>query len=380
MGDERWAEHFKEILNRPPPPEPPEIPDAGETLEVNMNPPTKAEIRKAIKTMKSGKAAGPDGIPPEALKDDINTSTDMLHPFLQKVWENEEMPMEWKKGYLVKLPKKGDLSSCGNWRGITLLSIPGKILSRIILERLRTTLDQKLRDEQAGFRQRKSCTDQIASLRIIIEQSLEWQTSLYMTFVDFQKAFDSVDREVIWKLMQYYGIPHKFINIIRRLYENSTCQVIHDGKLTDPFKVETGSVLLYGSETWGTTKTNTTKLQTFINRCLKYIFKVRWPQTISNEELWRRTEQTPIDIQIKKRKWGLIGHTLRKPPTDITRQSLEWNPQGKRKVGRPKQTWRRSMKAEIRSAGRTELKRDAQNRVRWRGVALALFSSGDPEA
>ncbi|RUS72506.1 hypothetical protein EGW08_019734 [Elysia chlorotica] len=77
-----------------------------------------------------------------------------------------------------------------------------------------------------------------------------------------------------------------------------------------------------------------------------------------------------------------IGHTLRKPPTDITRQSLEWNPQGKRKVGRPKQTWRRSMEAEIRSAGRTwtELKSDAQNRVRWRGVALALCSSGDPEA
>ncbi|RUS73880.1 hypothetical protein EGW08_018350 [Elysia chlorotica] len=141
-------------------------------------------------------------------------------------------------------------------------------------------------------------------------------------------------------------------------------------------------VLLYGSETWRTTKTNTTKLQTFINGCLKYILKVRWPQTISNEELWRRTEQTPIDIQIKKRKWGWIGHTLRKPPTDIMRQSLEWNPQGKRKVGRPKQTWRRSMEAEIRSAGRTwtELKRDAQNRVRWRGVALALCSSGDPDA
>ncbi|RUS70611.1 hypothetical protein EGW08_021624 [Elysia chlorotica] len=107
-----------------------------------------------------------------------------------------------------------------------------------------------------------------------------------------------------------------------------------------------------------------------------------WSQTISNEELWRRIEQTPIDIQIKKRKWGWIGHTLRKPPTDITRQSLEWNPQVKRKVGRPKQTWRISMEAEIRSAGRTwtELKRDDQSRVRWRCVALALCSSGDPEA
>nr|KAG5702413.1 hypothetical protein BaRGS_027500 [Batillaria attramentaria] len=61
-------------------------------------------------------------------------------------------------------------------------------------------------------------------MRIIIEQSLEWQTPLYSTFVDFQKAFDSVDREVIWKLMSHYGFPPKFVNIIRQLYEDATCQ------------------------------------------------------------------------------------------------------------------------------------------------------------
>ncbi|RUS88701.1 hypothetical protein EGW08_003516 [Elysia chlorotica] len=159
-------------------------------------------------------------------------------------------------------------------------------------------------------------------------------------------------------------------NSLRPIWNSSALSIRNKLRI---FNTNVKSVLLYGSETWRTTKTNTTKLQTFINRCLKYILKVRWPQTISNEELWRRSEQTPIDIQIKKRKWVWIGHTLRKPSTDITRQSLEWNPQGKRKVGRPKQTWRRSMEAEIRSAGKTwtELKRDAQNRVRWRGVALA---------
>ncbi|KAL8567075.1 hypothetical protein ACOMHN_027502 [Nucella lapillus] len=162
---------------------------------------------KAIKSLKSGKAAGPNGIPPEALKADIQTSTDMLHPLLVKIWETEAVPKDWKKGFLVKLPKKGDLSLCNNWRGIMLLSIPGKVLSRIILERLKTALDKTLRDEQAGFRQDRSCTDHIATMRIIIEQSLEWQTPLYNIFVDFQKAFDSVDREVIWKLMQHYGFP-----------------------------------------------------------------------------------------------------------------------------------------------------------------------------
>jgi hypothetical protein len=80
---------------------------------------------------------------------------------------------DWKKGHLVKLPKKGDLASCYNWRGIMLLSIPGKVLARIILERLKTMLDKTLWEEQAGFRQNRSCTDHIVTMRIIIKQSLE---------------------------------------------------------------------------------------------------------------------------------------------------------------------------------------------------------------
>nr|KAG5686938.1 hypothetical protein BaRGS_018927 [Batillaria attramentaria] len=156
----------------PPPPVPPDIPPAAQLLDISTNPSTKTEIIKAFKSLKSGKAAGPDGIPPEALKADIQTSTDMLHPLLRKIWESESVPQDWKKGHLVKLPKKGDLSSCSNWRGIMLLSIPGKVLTRIILERLKTALDKTLREKQAGFRNDRSCTDHIATMRIIIEQSL----------------------------------------------------------------------------------------------------------------------------------------------------------------------------------------------------------------
>ena len=130
------------------------------------------------------------------------------------------------------------------------------------------------------------------------------------------------------------------------------------------------SALLYGSETWRVNKTNTHKLQTFTNRCLRNSLNVRWPEVVSNEQLWDKTKQTPIETEMRKRNWGWIGHTLRKPASNITRQALDWNLQGKRKVGRPKETWRRSTDAEIKAAGTTwaELKRIIQNRVRWRGV------------
>ena len=77
-----------------------------------------------------------------------------------------------------------------------LLSTAEKVLNRIILERLKVELDKRLRDEQAVFRKERSCTDQIATLRIIVEQSLEWNSPVYATFVDYKKAFDSVDQEV----------------------------------------------------------------------------------------------------------------------------------------------------------------------------------------
>lgn len=91
------------------------------------------------------------------------------------------------------MPKKGDLTNCGNYRGITLLSTPGKVFNRIILERMKDVVNDKLRDNQAGFRKNRSCIDQIATLRIIVEQSMEWSSPLLINFVDYEKAFDSID-------------------------------------------------------------------------------------------------------------------------------------------------------------------------------------------
>ena len=84
--------------------------------------------------------------------------------------EGRKIPTEWKDGHLIKLPKKGDLSSCSNYRGITLLSIQSKVFNRVLLNRMRDAIDTHHRDQQVGFRKDRSCTDQIATMIIILEQ------------------------------------------------------------------------------------------------------------------------------------------------------------------------------------------------------------------
>jgi hypothetical protein len=81
---------------------------------------------------------------------------------------------------------------------------------------------------------------QTRSLRIILEQSLEWNSPLHTNVIDYEKAFDSLDRQILWKLLRHYGVPGKITNIIRAPYEGTICRVIHNGQTTDSFKFQTG--------------------------------------------------------------------------------------------------------------------------------------------
>ncbi|KDR12593.1 uncharacterized protein LOC110836089 [Zootermopsis nevadensis] len=98
------------------------------------------------------------------------------------------------------------------------------------------------------------------------------------------------------------------------------------------------SVLLYGSETWKVTKTITSKLQAFVNRCLRRILNIHWPEVIPTKNSGQGQE-SEVSMQIKWQKWKWIGHTLRKGNEAIEREVLDWNLQGRRKRGRPRQTW-----------------------------------------
>ena len=129
-------------------------------------------------------------------------------------------------------------TDCNNWRGITLLSVSDKILGRIIYNRVCAAVDDHLRKEQVGFRKGKGCTDHIFALRNTIRISVhEWQWWLYVNFIDFKKAFDSVRRDSLWKILQSYGIPSSIRDISKSYYDGYTCSVSNSDMM---FEVKTG--------------------------------------------------------------------------------------------------------------------------------------------
>ncbi|VDP62054.1 unnamed protein product [Schistosoma mattheei] len=105
---------------------------------------------------------------------------------------------------------------------------------------MKDCVDDQIRDRHAGFRKDRSCTDQITTLWIIVEQSIGWISSLYINFIDYEKAFDSVDRTTLWKLLRHYGVPQKIVNIIQNSYDGLHCKIVHGGQLTKSFEVKTG--------------------------------------------------------------------------------------------------------------------------------------------
>ena len=109
---------------------------------------------------------GVDSITAELLKAPKELSAAKVHQLLEKVWKHEKIPDKWKRGLIIKLPKKGNLKECKNWRGITLLSVVGKILGRIVIDQIRNGVDIRLRNEQAGYRKGRGTTEQIFILTL----------------------------------------------------------------------------------------------------------------------------------------------------------------------------------------------------------------------
>ena len=137
----------------------------------------------------------------------------------------------------IKIPKKGFLSDCNNWCGITHLSVPSKIFCKVIIQRITQADDDILRNEQAGFRKGHGCKDHIFTLRNILDQYTECNRQLYVNFIDYEKPFDSIHRDSLWQILRAYGIPQRIVNIIECFYSNFTC-CVGQGNLS--FEVKTG--------------------------------------------------------------------------------------------------------------------------------------------
>ena len=143
--------------------------------------------------------------------------------------KNWQKPLsDWTKNLIVPLPKKGDLTKITNYRGISLMSVAGKLNQKRFLNKVCDKLDAKLRVNQAGYRPRQGCAEHIHVLRRILEGWDSKYLTLVAVFGEFKRAFDSIDRTFMFKILRHYEIPEQITNAIRLLYEGTRSAVIID--------------------------------------------------------------------------------------------------------------------------------------------------------
>ncbi|KAI0217907.1 putative aarF domain-containing protein kinase 5 [Lamellibrachia satsuma] len=239
----RWSEHFQKLLNVPG--------DIEHEALVNIQQritntcldeiPNMDEMARAIAGLKDGKAPGGDGIPAEVWKHGGDNLSNRLHQLITKAWEEGSVPQAWKDASIVTIYKKGDRTDCGNYRGISLLSIAGKIFARILLNRLSIHITPEVVPEtQCGFRSNRTTADMIFCLRQLQEKCIEQDRPLYIVFVDFTKAFDTVGRTGLWQLLRKYGCPEKFTTMIEALHTGMMANVSVGGEVSETFGVTNG--------------------------------------------------------------------------------------------------------------------------------------------
>ncbi|KAK3546377.1 hypothetical protein QTP70_026172, partial [Hemibagrus guttatus] len=233
----RWKECFEELMNEENERE--KRVEGVNSVEQKVDKIRKDEVRKALKRMKSGKAVGPDDIPVEVWKCLGEAAVEFLTSLFNRVLESERMPVEWRRSVLVPIFKnKGDVQSCSNYRGIKLMSHTMKLWERVVEARLRKVVE--ICEQQYGFMPRKSTTDAIFALRILMEKYRDGQRELHCVFVDLEKAYDRVPREELWYCMRKSGVAEKYVRVVQDMYERSRTVVRCAVGQTEEFNVEVG--------------------------------------------------------------------------------------------------------------------------------------------
>ena len=231
-----WAEYLQNLLNKVHTTDPDFLDDLP-TLPIILkldDPPSFNEVERAILRLKDNKAAGPDNIPPEVIKYGGCALHRRLHNFILDCWSAKCLPQQWKNANIILVHKqKGDRAECGNSRGISLLSVAGKVLAKIMLTRLlEHIVDLVLPESQCGFRRGRSTIDMIFVARQLQEKCREQHQDLYMAFVDLIMAFDTVNRDLLWNILRKFGCPPTFIAILQQFHTSMCDQVVMAGSLS----------------------------------------------------------------------------------------------------------------------------------------------------
>ena len=242
QNKDNWQKHFSELLGNisQPPGESfePIVRIIDTELPINTSSFTMDELDNALGKSKSN-AVGPDNIPLEIWKSEMFKSK-LLQLCNRTYVDNNLKPKEWSKSNIVPIHKKGSKGDPSNYRGISLNSIAAKVYNKMLLHRIQPHIDPILSWTQAGFRKSRSTLSNILALRRIIEGIRLKNIPLTMVFVDFCKAFDSINRDQMFKILEAYGIPNEIINAIKVIYKDNIAAVITPTGLTEFFRVLSG--------------------------------------------------------------------------------------------------------------------------------------------
>ena len=242
IGDEegmkkRWREYSEELYSEDKrvKKEIYDLTDDGKEPEV-----MEAEVEWAIKQLKDNKAPGSDEIPIEMIKAGDDAMIKTITKLCNNIWKTGEWPEDWKRSVFIPLFKKGDARDCENYRTIALISHTSKILLKIIHKRMENTIERELPVNQAGFRKSRGTRDHIANMRWIMERQREYGQEIHICFIDYSKAFDCINHDLMWKTLIEMGIPKHLIQLLRGLYEDQVAVIRTEFGDTDKFKIKKG--------------------------------------------------------------------------------------------------------------------------------------------
>ena len=179
------------------------------------------EVKWALEIITVNKSSGGDGILVALFQILKNDAVKVLYSICQQIWNTQHWPQDWKRSVFIPIPKKGNAKECSNYHTIALITHASKILQA----RLQQYMNHELPDVQAGFRIGRGTRDQITNICWTIKKAREFQKNICFCFIDYTKAFDFVDHNKLWKILQEMGIPDHLTCLLRNLYAGQEATV-----------------------------------------------------------------------------------------------------------------------------------------------------------
>ena len=198
------------------------------------------ETRRAIGKLKRGKAGGVCGVQGEMLKAGGEVTVRWLTAIFNVVWRTGVSPIDLRRAIIIPIHKKGSKTVCKNYRGISLLSVPGKVFGKILNDRMRIRTERKLMEEQVGFRPGRGCTENVFVIRQLGEKMIERGKKLYAAFLNLEKAYDRVCRTGLWEALKQYGVEGRLLRAVQGMDKDSEAAVKVREEITEWFEVQRG--------------------------------------------------------------------------------------------------------------------------------------------